>query len=71
MAKKVHVCKLKKALYGLNQASRTWYDRMDIFLMSLVFTKSNVDSNLYFKVEEERPMMLLLYVNDMFLIEEE
>ena len=29
-----HVCKLKKALYGLKHAPRTWYDMMDSFLMS-------------------------------------
>ena len=65
--RKTHVCKLKKALYRLKQASRTWYDRMDSFLMSLGFTNSKADSNLYFKVEDERPMILLLYVDDLFL----
>ena len=62
------MCKLKKALYGLKQATRTWYDRMDRFLMSLGFTKSKAYSNLYFKVEEKRPVILLLYVNELFLI---
>ena len=47
---KSHVCKLKKALYGLKQAPRAWYGRRDSFLMSLGFTKSKEDSNLYFKV---------------------
>ena len=37
--------------------------------MALGFTESKVDSNLYFKVESGRPVMLLLYVNDLFLIE--
>ena len=37
--------------------------------MALGFTKSKVDSNLFFKVEDGRPMMLLLYVDDLFLIE--
>ena len=41
-----HVCKLKKALYELKQAPRTWYGRIDSFLMSLGFTKSKVDPNL-------------------------
>ena len=46
-----HVCKLKKALYGLEQALRTWYNRIDGFLPSLGFTKNKADSNLYYKVE--------------------
>ena len=47
----------------------TWYDRMGKLLMALGFTKSKVDSNLFFKVEGERPLMLLLYVDDLFLTE--
>ena len=35
--------------------------------MSLNFTKSKANSNLYFKVDDKIPMMLLLYVDDMFL----
>jgi hypothetical protein len=38
--RKSHVCKLKKALYRLNQAPRAWYGRIHSFLMSLGFTKS-------------------------------
>ena len=30
-----HVCSLKKALYGLKWAPRTWYSRIDGFLSSL------------------------------------
>ena len=39
---------------------------MENLLMTLGFTRSKVDSNLYFKVEGEIPVMLLLYVNDLF-----
>ena len=35
--------------------------------MALGFTESKADSNLYFKVEGGIPMMLLLYVDDLFL----
>ena len=55
-----HVCRLKKDLYGLKQAPRTWYGRIDMFLSSLGFTKSKADSNLYCKVEDGNPVMLLL-----------
>ena len=47
---------------------RTWYDRIDIFLSNLGFTKSKADSNLYYKVEDGNPVMLLLYVDDLFVI---
>ena len=61
-----HVCRLKKALYSLKHAPKTWYDKIDSFLTSLGFTKSKVDSNLYYKVEEGNPM--ILYVDDLFVI---
>ena len=62
-----YVCKLKKDLYGLKQAPRAWYERIDSFLTSLGFTKSKVDPNLYFKVIEDELVILLLYVDDLFL----
>ena len=64
---KSHVCKLKKALYGLKQSLRVWYARMDGFLHNLGFTKSIVDSNLYFKVVHNHILILVLYVEDLFL----
>ena len=62
-----YVCKLKKSLYGLKQAPRAWYERIDSYLMKLGFTRSNVDPNLYFKVDRERPLILVLYVDNLFL----
>jgi hypothetical protein len=69
--RKSHVCRLKKALYGLKQAPRAWYGHIDSFLTSLGFTKSKADSNLYFKVMNNEPVILLLYVDDLFLTGEE
>jgi hypothetical protein len=68
--RKTHVCKLKKALYRLKQAPRAWYGRIDNFLMSLGFTKSKADSNLYFKVMNDEPVIFLLYVDDLFFTRE-
>jgi hypothetical protein len=67
---KNHVCKLKKYLYGLKQAPIAWYGRIDSFLTSLGFTKSKDDSNIYCKVMNDEPFILLLYVDDLFLIGE-
>ena len=44
-------------------------NRMDRLLMTLGFTESKVDSNLYFKFEGGIPVILLLYVDDLFLTE--
>ena len=65
--KESHVCRLKKSLYGLKQAPRTWYGRIDSFLSIFGFTKSKEDSNLYYKVEDGNLVMLLLYVDDLFV----
>jgi hypothetical protein len=69
--RKSHVYKLKKALYGLKQAPRAWYGRIDNFLTSLGFTKSKADSNLYFKVMNDESVILLLYMDALFLTGEE
>jgi hypothetical protein len=62
-----HVWQLKENLYMLKHAPRAWYVRIDSFLTSLGFTKSKVYSNLYLKVMNDEPMMLLLYEDDVFL----
>ena len=42
-----HVYKLNKALYGLNQAPRAWYDKLSSFLIANNFTKGSVDPTLF------------------------
>ena len=44
---------------------------MEKLLMALGFTESKEDSNLYYKVEERNPMILLLYVDDLFVTSED
>ena len=53
------------------QAPRVWYSRIDIHLISLGFNKSNADCNFYYKVVDGYPMILVLYVDGMFLTQEE
>ena len=62
-----HVCKLKKDLYGLKQAPRAWYVIIYSLLTSIGFTKSKVDPNLYMKIMDDEPGILLMYVDDLFL----
>ena len=56
--KVTHVCKLMKALYGVKQAHRAWYGRIDSLLTSLGFRKSKADPNLYLKVMDNEPVIL-------------
>jgi hypothetical protein len=69
--KGTHVCKLRKALYGLKQALRVWYDKIDGFLKRSGFQKSDVDANLYLKLRCNQPVILILYVLDLFLTGDE
>ena len=62
-----HVCRFKKALYGLKQAPRDWYFRIDSYLLSMGFQKSEADPNLYFIMVGDDPLVLLLYVDDLFI----
>ena len=51
-------------LYKLKQAQIPWYGVIDSFMTRLGFTKSKFDPNLYFKIENDGPVILLLYVDE-------
>eukprot|EP00253_Pinus_taeda_P020694 PITA_20694 len=58
------VCRLKKALYGLKQALRAWYYRLDKYLHQQGFSKGSADSNLYIKIDNDKLLILVVYVDD-------
>ena len=43
------VCLLKKSLYGLKQAPKSWYAKMDSFLLDTVFSRCHSNPNVYNK----------------------
>ena len=62
------VCKLKKSLYGLKQASRCWFKTMDSFLKDSGYEQCKSGSLLYIKrVGGEELMIIALYVDDMLI----
>ena len=58
------VCRLKKALYGIKQAPRASYYRLDKYLHQQGFSKGLPDSNLYIKIENDKLLILVVYVDD-------
>ena len=62
-----HVCQLKRALYGLKRAPCAWYTKIDSYFTKLGFTKSEADANLYHIMVEGKPLMIVLYVDDLIL----
>nr|GEW63396.1 retrovirus-related Pol polyprotein from transposon TNT 1-94 [Tanacetum cinerariifolium] len=59
-----HVYKLKKALYGLQQAPRAWYDMLSLFLISQDFSKGLVDPTLFIRRNGNDLLMVQIYVDD-------
>lgn len=60
-----YVCELRKALYGLRQSPKCWYDKLNKHLVSIGFTRSLSDPCLYFDKENT---FLLIHVDDLILI---
>jgi len=59
------VCKLKKALSGLKQAPRTWYNRIDAYLIENGFDKCDGEPTLYIKENDGKILIFVLYVDDL------
>ena len=62
------VCKLNKSLYGLKQASRAWYQKMDQALLITGFNRLYADSCVYAYRNDETIMFIALYVDDLLLL---
>jgi hypothetical protein len=62
------VCKLKRSIYGLKQASRSWNHRFDHVIKQYGFTRSVEEPCLYMKISGSKIAYLVLYVDDILLI---
>ena len=61
------VCKLKKSIYGLKQASRQWYNKFHGVITSFGFVENPMDQCIYQKVSGSKTCFLVLYVDDILL----
>ncbi|KAH9737203.1 Integrase catalytic domain-containing protein [Citrus sinensis] len=61
------VCKLKRSIYGLKQASRQWYLKFHDIVTSYGFQENAVDQCIYLRVSGSKYIILVLYVDDILL----
>lgn len=60
------VCQLKKPLYGLKQAGREWYKKINNYLSSIGMKKTESDPCVYVNTDEEK-VIIVLYVDDLLI----
>ncbi len=62
------VCKLQKSLYGLKQSPRAWNQKLDAFLKSIEFMKSEADHSVYVAQVGDVKFFIVVYVDDFILV---
>lgn len=62
-----YICKLSRAIYGLRQASRTWYNELKVFLLQIGFKKSLSDPSLFILHSDTITAYVLVYVDDILV----
>nr|GEW82003.1 hypothetical protein [Tanacetum cinerariifolium] len=58
------VYKVVKALYGLHQALRTWYETLANYLLEIGFQRGKIDKTLFIKKQKGDILLVQVYVND-------
>lgn len=61
------VCRLHKAIYGLKQAPKVWFDKLKATLIYLGYSATKSDTSLFIKLNKDTTTYILVYVDD-FLI---
>ncbi|GKD31252.1 putative ribonuclease H-like domain-containing protein, partial [Tanacetum coccineum] len=60
----VKVYKVEKALYGLHQAPRAWYETLSTYLLENGFHMGQIDKTLFIKIHEDDILLIQIYVDD-------
>nr|GEV13576.1 putative ribonuclease H-like domain-containing protein [Tanacetum cinerariifolium] len=58
------VYKVVKALYGLHQAPRAWYETLATYLLENRFQRGTIDQTLFIKKQQKDILLVQIYVDD-------
>ncbi|GJX06927.1 putative ribonuclease H-like domain-containing protein [Tanacetum coccineum] len=58
------IYKVEKALYGLHQALRAWYETLSIYLLDNGFHRGQIDKTLFIKRHKDDILLVHVYVDD-------
>nr|GEV53407.1 copia protein [Tanacetum cinerariifolium] len=58
------VYKVEKALYGLHQAPRAWYENLSMYLLDNGFHKGKIDKTLFIRRQKDDIFLVQVYVDD-------
>ncbi|GJU36260.1 putative ribonuclease H-like domain-containing protein [Tanacetum coccineum] len=58
------VCKVEKALYGLHQAPKAWYETLSTYLLDNEFHRGKIDKTLFIKRYKGDILLVQVYVDD-------
>ncbi|GJR20409.1 putative ribonuclease H-like domain-containing protein [Tanacetum coccineum] len=58
------VYKVEKALYGLHQAPRAWYETLSTYLLENGFRRGTIDKTLFIKKDKDDILFVQVYVDD-------
>nr|GEZ91262.1 putative ribonuclease H-like domain-containing protein [Tanacetum cinerariifolium] len=58
------VYKVVKALYGLHQAPRAWYETLATYLLENRFQRGKIDQTLFIKKQQKDILLVKIYVDD-------
>ncbi|KAM2634977.1 hypothetical protein EV1_025388 [Malus domestica] len=60
-------CRLNKSIYGLKQASRSWFHKFSTAIHQAGYQQSKADYSLFTKVRDHSFTTVLIYVDDMII----
>ncbi|KAM0044971.1 putative RNA-directed DNA polymerase [Helianthus debilis subsp. tardiflorus] len=62
------VCRLRKSIYGLKQASRNWYHKFTNVLLEMGYKQSVADASLFIYKAGSSHVAALIYVDDVIIV---